>query len=85
MSQPDPPSREPAAAAGSPAAGPPNRLLAASRVVHQLWRTQDRKVDLNRLLADESQRQSQELDRQKASHAALIEEWGSLGQALQES
>lgn len=39
--------------AGAAAAGQPNRLLAASRVVHQLWRTQDRKVDLNRLLADE--------------------------------
>ena len=33
---------------------PPNRLLAASRVVHQLWRTQDKKIDLNRLLADET-------------------------------
>lgn len=41
-----------AANAGS-AAVAPNRLLAASRVVHQLWRTQDRKIDLNRLLADE--------------------------------
>jgi hypothetical protein len=33
---------------------PPNRLLAASRVVHQLFRTQDNKIDLNRLLADEA-------------------------------
>jgi hypothetical protein len=32
----------------------PNRLLAASRVVHQLFRTQDNKIDLNRLLADEA-------------------------------
>lgn len=32
---------------------PPNRLLAASRVVHQLWRTQDIKVDLTQLLQDE--------------------------------
>ena len=37
---------------GSPT-GTPNRLLAASRVVHQLWRTQDNKIDLNRLLGDE--------------------------------
>jgi hypothetical protein len=35
------------------APSPPGRLLAASRVVHQLWRTQDNKIDLNRLLADE--------------------------------
>jgi hypothetical protein len=32
----------------------PSRLLAASRVVHQLFRTQDNKIDLNRLLADEA-------------------------------
>jgi hypothetical protein len=32
----------------------PNRLLAASRVVHQLWRTQDKKVELNKLLEDEA-------------------------------
>ena len=32
----------------------PKRLLAASRVVHQLWRTQDVKVDLTRLLQDEA-------------------------------
>lgn len=32
----------------------PKRLLAASRVVHQLWRTQDIKVDLTRLLQDET-------------------------------
>lgn len=38
---------------GKPPGAPPNRLLAASRVVHQLWRTQDNKIDLNRLLEDE--------------------------------
>jgi ATP-binding cassette, subfamily F, member 3 len=32
--------------------------------------------------ADESQRQSQELDRHKATHAALIEEWEALSQEL---
>ena len=32
----------------------PNRLLAASRVVHQLSRTQDTKVDLTKLLQDEA-------------------------------
>jgi ATP-binding cassette subfamily F protein 3 len=35
--------------------------------------------------ADESQRQSQELDRQKAAHAACIKEWEELSEALQES
>ena len=32
--------------------------------------------------ADESQRQSQELDQHKASHATLIEEWETLSQEL---
>ena len=41
------------ASTGGGSMAPPNRLLAASRVVHQLWRTQDKKIDLNRLLADE--------------------------------
>jgi ATP-binding cassette subfamily F protein 3 len=35
--------------------------------------------------ADESQRQSQELDQRKAAHAALIEEWEDLSQSLQEA
>src|SRR5271170_3987491 len=33
--------------------------------------------------ADESQRQSQELDQRKAAHAALIKEWEELSQSLQ--
>lgn len=37
----------------TPAPSAPNRLLAASRLVHQLWRSQDRKVDINGLLEDE--------------------------------
>jgi ATP-binding cassette subfamily F protein 3 len=39
----------------------------------------------NFVSADESQRQSQELDRHKAAHAALIREWEDLSEALQES
>ena len=39
----------------------------------------------NFVSADESQRQSQELDQHKASHAALLHEWEELGAALQES
>jgi ATP-binding cassette subfamily F protein 3 len=35
--------------------------------------------------ADESQRQSQELDQNKAAHAALLKEWEELSGALQES
>ena len=35
--------------------------------------------------SDENQSQSQELDQQKAAHAALIKEWEELAQALQES
>jgi ATP-binding cassette, subfamily F, member 3 len=35
--------------------------------------------------ADESQRQSQELDRQKAAHASFIKEWEELSQSLQEA
>jgi ATP-binding cassette, subfamily F, member 3 len=35
--------------------------------------------------ADESQRQSQELDRQKAAHAAFIKEWEDLSESLQEA
>ncbi len=34
--------------------------------------------------AEESQRQSQELDQQKASHAALIKEWEGLSESLQD-
>jgi ATP-binding cassette subfamily F protein 3 len=34
--------------------------------------------------ADESQRQSQELDRQKAAHAGFLKEWEDLSQSLQE-
>ena len=37
----------------------------------------------NFVSADESQRQSQELDQRKASHAALIEEWEGLAATLQ--
>ena len=37
-----------------PPAAPPNRLLAASRLVHQLWRSQETKVDINQLLEDEA-------------------------------
>src|SRR6266849_6535660 len=39
----------------------------------------------NFVSADESQRQSQQLDQHKASHAALLHEWEDLGEALQES
>jgi ATP-binding cassette subfamily F protein 3 len=35
--------------------------------------------------ADESQRQSQELDQQRAAHAAFIKEWEELSEELQES
>jgi ATP-binding cassette subfamily F protein 3 len=35
--------------------------------------------------ADESQRQSQELDRQKSAHAGFIKEWEELSQSLQEA
>jgi ATP-binding cassette subfamily F protein 3 len=35
--------------------------------------------------AEESQRQSQELDQRKTAHAALIEEWETLSQSLQEA
>src|ERR1700723_1417099 len=35
--------------------------------------------------ADESQRQSQELDQQKAAHAAFIKEWEDLSESLQEA
>jgi ATP-binding cassette, subfamily F, member 3 len=37
----------------------------------------------NFVSADESQRQSQELDQRKAAHAALIKEWEELSQSLQ--
>ncbi len=37
----------------------------------------------NFISAEESQRQSQELDQHKASHAALIEEWEGLSESLQ--
>jgi ATP-binding cassette, subfamily F, member 3 len=39
----------------------------------------------NFVSAEESQRQSQELDRHKAGHAALIEEWEELAETLQAS
>jgi ATP-binding cassette subfamily F protein 3 len=39
----------------------------------------------NFVSADESQRQSQELDQQKAAHAAFIKEWEDLSQSLQET
>jgi ATP-binding cassette, subfamily F, member 3 len=38
----------------------------------------------NFVSADESQRQSEELDRLKASHAALLKEWEDLSESLQE-
>jgi ATP-binding cassette, subfamily F, member 3 len=39
----------------------------------------------NFVSAEESQRQSQELDQHKASHAALIKEWEEMAASLQES
>lgn len=39
----------------------------------------------NFVSAEESQRQSQELDERKAAHAAFIKEWEDLGQSLQEA
>jgi ATP-binding cassette subfamily F protein 3 len=39
----------------------------------------------NFVSAEESQRQSQELDQRKASHAALIKEWEAMAASLQES
>jgi len=39
----------------------------------------------NFVSAEESQRQSQQLDRHKANHAALIKEWEELGETLQAS
>ena len=39
----------------------------------------------NFVSADESQRQSQQLDQQKASHAALIKEWEEMAASLQEA
>jgi ATP-binding cassette subfamily F protein 3 len=39
----------------------------------------------NFVSAEESQHQSQELDRNKSTHAALIKEWEDLGEALQGS
>jgi ATP-binding cassette subfamily F protein 3 len=38
----------------------------------------------NFISAEESQKQSQELDRQRAAHAAFIDEWEELSQSLQE-
>jgi ATP-binding cassette, subfamily F, member 3 len=38
----------------------------------------------NFISADQSQRQSQELDQQKAAHAAFIKEWEDLSESLQE-
>jgi ATP-binding cassette subfamily F protein 3 len=39
----------------------------------------------NFISAEESQRQSKELDQHKASHAALIKEWEEMAASLQES
>jgi ATP-binding cassette, subfamily F, member 3 len=39
----------------------------------------------NFVSADQSQRQSQELDQQKAAHAAFIKEWEDLSESLQEA
>ncbi len=39
----------------------------------------------NFVSADESQRQSQELDQRKTAHAALLREWESMSEALQGS
>jgi ATP-binding cassette subfamily F protein 3 len=39
----------------------------------------------NFVSAEESQRQSEELDRNKASHAALIQEWEDLAESLESS
>jgi ATP-binding cassette, subfamily F, member 3 len=39
----------------------------------------------NFVSAEESQRQSQQLDRHKSNHAALIKEWEELGETLQAS
>ena len=39
----------------------------------------------NFVSAEESQRQSQELDQHKATHAALIKEWEEMAASLQES
>jgi ATP-binding cassette, subfamily F, member 3 len=39
----------------------------------------------NFVSAEESQRQSQELDQQKAAHASFIKEWEDLSQSLQEA
>ncbi|MGB7863881.1 MAG: ABC transporter ATP-binding protein, partial [Candidatus Sulfotelmatobacter sp.] len=35
--------------------------------------------------ADQSQRQAQELDRQKAAHAGFLKEWEDISQSLQET
>ena len=35
--------------------------------------------------ADESQRQSMELERQKAAHAAFLKEWEDLSESLQDA
>jgi len=35
--------------------------------------------------AEESQRQSEELDKQRAAHAAFIKEWEDLSESLQEA
>ncbi len=39
----------------------------------------------NFVSAEDSQRQSQELDQHKANHAALIKEWEDMAEALQGS
>jgi len=39
----------------------------------------------NFVSAEESQRQSQQLEREKATHAALIKEWEGLADSLQAS
>ena len=39
----------------------------------------------NFVSAEESQRQAEDLDRNKTSHAALLEEWESVAESLQET
>jgi exonuclease VII small subunit len=56
----------------------------------EISRTEDNIARLETALqsfvsAEESQRQSQELDQHKASHAALLKEWEELAETLQDS
>jgi ATP-binding cassette subfamily F protein 3 len=55
---------------------------------HEISRTEDSIARLETALqnfvsAEESQRQSQELDERKAGHAALVSEWEELLQTLE--